>query len=121
MNNILISTNGVKAYINIQKLHNYTEDPKNVASTYQSDDYFVLLMKNGSYIQVDKTSGVITEVIHMSNPDAPYSRIEYAGYSDVDGFRLPRRINIYRRYGQASDAMLVQRIDIVRAHVSTPV
>lgn len=108
---------GAIASVNILELLNYTEDPQNVASTYQSEDYFVLLMKNGSYIQVDKTSGVITEVIHMSNPDAPYSRIEYAGYSDVNGFRLPRRITIYSRDGQARAALLVQRIE---TNVSLP-
>lgn len=102
---------GAIASVNILELLNYTEDPHNVASTYQNEDYFVLLMQNGSYIQVDKMSWVITEVVHTDNPAAPYCRIEYAGYSDVDGFRLPGRITIYSRDGQARAALLVQRLE----------
>src|SRR5690625_5989030 len=40
-----LTTIGAIASVNILELLNYTEDPQNVASTYQSEDYFVLLMK----------------------------------------------------------------------------
>lgn len=115
---------GSIASINILDLLNYTAEPDNVVSVYQNDDYFVLVMENDSYVHIHRDSNSITEVVHATGSDAPYSRIEYEGYSDVNGFQLPGRITIYSREGDSRAALLVQRLetnaDLPALHLSIP-
>lgn len=115
---------GSIASINILDLLNYTIDQENVSSVYQNDDYFVLVMKNDSYVHILRDSHNISEVVHATVSQAPYSRIEYQGYSDVNGFRLPGRITIYSRDGESRAALLVQRLetnlDLPELRISIP-
>jgi len=64
-------------------------------------------------IKIEKNSGLIQEVVHAStNHEAPYSRIEYEGYAEIENFQLPRRITIVSSDGRSRATLLVQRLEI---------
>lgn len=104
---------GSIASINLIDLLNYTFEATEVDRIYNDGDQFVVLLHNESLIRVAKRSGFIKNVVHASNNrSAPYSRIDYDGYAQIDAFHLPRRVTIYSSDGKSRAALLVQQLDI---------
>lgn len=108
-----LSSVGSIASINILDLINFTFDAPDVEEIYEDRNFFVALLANRSYLKINKSDGSIIEVVHANNnSSAPYSRIEYDGYGEIESFRLPRRITIFSRDGESRAALLVQRLEV---------
>lgn len=102
---------GSLASVNVLDLLNYTVDSETVTSVYQNDDYYLLITESGSQVTIRRDSFTISEVVHHGNASHSYSRVEYDGYSNIDGYLLPGRVTIYSRDGTSRAALLVQRME----------
>lgn len=104
---------GSIASVNLIELLNYTFDADEVDRIYDDGDQFVVLMHNESLIRVTKRSGFIQNVVHASDRSAaPYSRIDYDGYAQINSFHIPRRVTIYSFDGRSRAALLVQQLEL---------
>tara|TARA_R100001143_G_scaffold63592_2_gene73089 strand:- start:32099 stop:32866 length:768 start_codon:yes stop_codon:yes gene_type:complete len=108
-----LSSVGSLASVNFIELFNFTFDASEIDRIYDDDDQFVVLLTNQSLIRVIKRSGFIQNVVHANNErSAPYSRIDYDGYAEINSFQLPRRITIYSTDGNSRAALLVQQLEL---------
>lgn len=107
------SSVGSIASLNMLDLFNFTFDADNINRIYEDSDSYVALLQNNSRIFIEKSAGRITEVVHSeSYENAPYSRIEYEGYAEIEEFYLPRKITIFSRDGQSRATFLVQQLEV---------
>lgn len=103
---------GSIASMNILDLFNYTLDSSDVTQVYEDNDHVALVLTDQSYVVILKNSYHIKEVVRANPIEAPFSRIEYDGYAEINGFILPRRITIFSSNGQSRAALLVQNLEL---------
>lgn len=107
------SSVGSIASINMLDLFNFTFEPNDIEYVYEDQDTYVAISQNNTRITVGKSGGEIIKVVHAeSYQDAPYSRIEYEGYANIEEFTLPRKITIFSRDGASRATLLVQRLEV---------
>lgn len=108
-----LSTVGSIASVNLIELFNYTFESSDVDRIYDDRDQFVVLLHDQSIIRVMKRSGFIHNVVHTNDEhSAPYGRIDYDGYAQINSFHLPRRITIYSIDGNSRAALFVQELEL---------
>ena len=108
-----LSSVGSLASVNLVDLFNYTIDPDTIDKIFLDTNSYVLLLSNSSLIRISTRSGIVESVVHANeNSSAPYSRLEYEGYANIDQLLLPRRITIYSKDGLSRATLLVQRLEI---------
>ncbi len=108
-----LSSVGSLASVNFIELFNFTFDASEIDRIYDDGDQFVVLLTNQALIRVIKSSGFIHNVVHANEEhSAPYSRIVYDGYAQINSFYLPRRITIYSIDGNSRAALLVQQLEL---------
>lgn len=110
-----LSSVGSLASVNMLDLFNYTVDPDSIEEIYADHETgsYVLLLTNKSLIRISQSDGHVQNVVHANdNRSAPYSKLEYEGYSAIEELLLPRRITIYSKDGNSRATLLVQRLNI---------
>lgn len=108
-----LSSVGSIASVNLIELFNYTFDASEIDRIYDDGEQFVVLLNNKALIRVIKESGFIHNIVHANeNSTAPYSRIDYDGYAQIESFFLPRRITIYSVDENSRAALLVQQLEL---------
>lgn len=106
------------ATLNIINLINFTLEEEQVERVLESSSRFLLQLKEGGKIYVNKESYEIEQIDQPSSADAPYGRIVYESYADISGLRLPRRITIFSQDSESKLMMLVQSLEINPSSVS---
>ncbi|MFU8813068.1 MAG: DUF4292 domain-containing protein [Balneolaceae bacterium] len=107
-----LSSVGSIASLNLINLLNFTVTPEEIQTVFEDGSDFVLLLRNEAVVRVGG-NGLVKEVIHApENRRAPYRRIEYEGYAQIEGFQLPRKITILSRDGQSRAVFLVQNLGV---------
>jgi len=107
-----LSAVGSLASVNLIELLNFTFEISEVDRIYDDEDQFVVLLHDQSLIRVIKSSGFILNVVHANGRhSAPYSRIDYDGYAEINSFQLPRRVTIYSIDGESRAALLIQQLE----------
>lgn len=81
--------------INAIELLNYPVSADDVRRVMESDTYYILILKNGAEVSVDKNDGFIKKIRQLRRSNAPYSLIEYSAYKKTKGFTLPSKISIF--------------------------
>ncbi len=108
-----LSSVGSIASVNMIDLFNFTFDADEVVEIYETSGTYVAVLHNQAMVTISKNTGLIQEVVHASaNFQAPFSRIEYEGYAEIENFKLPRRITVISSDGQSRATLLVQNLDI---------
>lgn len=108
-----LSSVGSLASVNLIELFNFTFDTHEIDRIYDDGDHFVVLLRNQAIIRVIKRSGFIHNVVHANEiQSAPYSRIDYDGYAQINSYYMPRRITIYSIDGNSRAALLVQQLEL---------
>ena len=100
------------ASLNILAMINFTITGESVKNVLEDKNNFLLNLDSGAKVYIDKESAMIKEVRQPSSSDLPYSKIMYDGYSTIDGYKLPRRINIISADETSKVAFLVQSLEI---------
>lgn len=100
------------ASLNILDIINFTFDAKDIIEVQENDSHFKLSLSTGTRVFVDKESYLINEVIQPANTQLPYSKIQYDAYSQLKGFKLPRRITIFGVEEQSKIALQVGSLEL---------
>lgn len=98
--------------LNFLKLINFTVQPDDVDQVMESNNSYFLGLKNGAQVYLSKESGLIGEVKQARRSAAPYSRIIYESYGELDGFLLPRKITIFSSDGSSRVVFLVRSLQV---------
>src|SRR5699024_644969 len=83
-----------------------------VRSVRESNKYYQLRLKNGAQVYVQKENGLVQQVIHTRRGYAPYSKIQYESYGQLQGFTLPRKITIFSADGDSRVLFLIRSLNI---------
>jgi hypothetical protein len=71
-----------------------------------------LELEDGTGVYLRKEDLTVWQVRKPEYSSAPYSLIEYHSYSDISGFRLPRKITIISADRESRVAFLVSALEI---------
>lgn len=100
------------ASVNIVEMMNFTVRSRQVASVYESDQSYLLLLDSGGEVYLDRNSYTVQQVNQPLRSGAPYSRIIYEAYGEIEGYILPRRVTIFSMDGSAKVTLLIQSLEI---------
>ena len=100
------------ASINILDLINYKVDEEDVRSVWESNNSYQLRLKNGARVYVNKEQGWVQQVEQTRRGLAPYSKIIYESYGELNGFILPRKITIFSADGDSRVLFLVRSLQV---------
>jgi len=100
------------ASVNILDILNYTPAPLKVNGVFQNDAYYVLTLDSGGEVLVDKKTGLVAQVTELPQSQLPYSTIIYEGYTEINGFTLPRKITIFSSDRKSKVAFLIQSLTV---------
>ncbi|MEX0608450.1 MAG: DUF4292 domain-containing protein [Balneolaceae bacterium] len=100
------------ASINILDLINYKVDAAEVEEVLEDNNSYQLRLVNGAEVFVNKANGQVLQVDQTQYGAAPYSRIMYEGYGEIEGYTLPRKITIFSTDGDSKVAFLIQSLQI---------
>lgn len=100
------------ASLNILDIINFTVDSTQISEVFENEDHYRLQLNSGARVFVDKDNGLIQQVEQPPSSRLPYSRIEYEAYSEINGFKLPRRITIFSADKKSKVNLLVQSLEV---------
>ena len=100
------------ASINILDLVNYKVEAEDVQSVWESNNSYQLRLKNGAHVFVNKEQGWVQQVEQTRRGIAPYSRIIYESYGELNGFTLPRKITIFSADEDSRVVFLVRSLEV---------
>ncbi|WP_421773033.1 DUF4292 domain-containing protein [Gracilimonas sp.] len=100
------------ASINILDLLNFKVNVEDVQSIWESNNSYQLRLKNGARVFVNKENGRVQQVDQSRRGLAPYSRIIYESYGELNGFTLPRKITIFSADGDSRVVFLVRSLEV---------
>jgi hypothetical protein len=100
------------ASINILDLVNYKVDLEDVQSVWESNNSYQLRLESGAHVFVNKEEGWVQQVEQTRRGRAPYSRIIYESYGELNGFTLPRKITIFSADGDSRVVFLVRSLEV---------
>ncbi len=104
---------GSIASLNMLDLFNFTITRDEIDTIFDNGNSFIVLLRNSATVTVSKSDGLILEVHQSVNsPMAPYRKIEYEGYGEIDNFQLPRKMTILSRDEKSRATLLVQRLEV---------
>lgn len=98
--------------INILDLINFRVDTEEVNTVLESNNLYQLRLKNGAQVFVNKENGRVEQVIQDRPGSAPYSKIIYESYGELEGFELPRKITIFSSDGASRVVFLVRSLNV---------
>lgn len=107
---------GSLASVNLLDLVHFTFRAEDVARISENQEYYAAYLKNSAVLTISKADGWIVdvEVQQPENETLPYSRVQYEGYAEIEGFHLPRKITIFSSDGSSRATFLVQRLEVNR-------
>ncbi|MEX0721429.1 MAG: DUF4292 domain-containing protein [Balneolaceae bacterium] len=112
------------ASVNILDLLNFKVDTGDVEQVLEDNNYLQLRLSNGAEILINKADNLIWQVEQTVRGVAPYSRIVYEGYGEIEGYTLPRKITIFSANGDSKVAFLIRSLEInpagLHLHIDVP-
>jgi len=100
------------ASINILDLMNFKIPDVEVSQVLESDRSYQLLYRGGSQIYINKEEGWVEQVVRPENVRAPYSKIIYENYGELEGFLFPRKITIFSADESSRVVFVVQSLSV---------
>lgn len=100
------------ASINILDLINFKVTQEEVRAVFESNKFVQLRLKNGTRVFVDKEQALVREVEQTGRITAPYSKIIYESYGELNGFTLPQKITIFSADGDSRVVFLVRSLRV---------
>ncbi|MEL7833499.1 DUF4292 domain-containing protein [Fodinibius sp. N2] len=100
------------ASLNILDMLNRPVAKEDVQSLMENEDRYLLQLKTGTSIQINKNTGTIAQIEQLEESNLPYSVIRYEAYASVEGFSLPRRISIFGPEEKSKIALQLTALDL---------
>lgn len=100
------------ASINILDLINYKIREADVRTILENNNTYQLRLKKGVNVLVNKEHGWVEQILQTQRGGAPYSKILYESYGELEGFILPRKITIFSADGDSRVVFLVRSLQV---------
>lgn len=100
------------ASLNILEMLNYPVSEADVTSLFENEHRYLLQLKSGTKIYINKKSNTIAQIEQPAKSDLPYSAIRYEAYASVEEFSLPRRISIFGPEAKSKIALQLTALDL---------
>lgn len=100
------------ASVNLLELLNYPVEAGSIRRVLASESRLLALLETGGSIYISRENGLVQRVEQPESAGLPYSRIDYEGYTEAEGYTLPRKITIFSSDGTARVAFQVQSVEI---------
>lgn len=108
-----VTSMGHLASVNAVHLMNFIpQTADEIKQIYESDSNYLLVLRSGTEVYVDKQSFNVRQVDQPMRSGAPYSRIVYDAYGTIEGFILPRRVTIFSADSRSKVALLIQSLEV---------
>ena len=92
--------------------------PADIRGVYESSSEWVLRLHDGRYLLFDKNSLRLTRLIKPVEFPVEYSQFVFTHHAGIQGYTLPRRIQILSEDGKASIFLLIQALELNPANPS---
>ncbi|AXJ02317.1 protein of unknown function (DUF4292) [Cyclonatronum proteinivorum] len=86
--------------------------PDQITGVYESTSEWVLRMADERYFLFDKNSLYLTRLIKPASSPLAYSQFSFSHHASIEGFTLPRRIEILSEDGKARIFLLIQALEL---------
>jgi hypothetical protein len=100
------------ASINILDLINFKVEASEVNAILESNNSIQLRLNNGSRVFVNKEERWVEQVTQTRPGLAPYSKIIYENYGELERFILPRKITIFSADEESRVVFLVRSLTV---------
>lgn len=100
------------ASLNILDILSYTVRSEDVHNVLENDQSFQLLLSTETKVFINKESYHINEIIQPEGSELPYSKIQYEGYTEINGYMLPRRITIFGAEQKSKIALQLSNLEL---------
>lgn len=100
------------ASINILDLLNFKVAEEQVTRILENNNFLQLRLENGVRVYLDKEEGRVRQVEQTPLELAPYSKIEYESYGELNGFILPRKITIFSSDKKSRVVFLIRSLEV---------
>jgi len=103
--------NGIQP-VNILTLLNYKVQLDSIADIRQTDDFYQVIENSGTRLLIKRPDFKIQRITEPYKSALPYSNIEFEAFDELDGYSLPRKINILDASGTTNIVLIFQDIEI---------
>lgn len=86
--------------------------PGDIRGVYESSAEWVLRLHDGRYLLFSKDSLHLTRLIKPAGSPVEYSQFLFSHHASIQGYSLPRRIQILSEDGRASIFLLIQALEL---------
>ncbi len=100
------------ASLNILEMINYTVGQREIDRVRQSDNFYLLHLSSGELIYIMRDKHLVSRVVQPPESELPYAEIIYEGYTEIEGYKLPRRITIFSKDEKSKINLLIQSLNI---------
>jgi len=88
----------------------------NAQSVYESPDYYAITYRNGTRIILGKKDFLLRKIEYPKGFHSEYATIIFDGYAEIDGYHLPRKIQILSSDKKSNIFLLIQSLTINPKH-----
>ena len=85
---------------------------KKVKKVYESPDYYSLTYRDGTQIILDKNDFLIRKIEYPASMHPDFSTVIFGGYAVINGYHLPRKIQILSSDKKSNIFLLIQSLEI---------
>lgn len=87
-------------------------DTLKAQNLYQSSDYYAINFHDGTRIIISKKDYLIRKIEYPAGLHSDYTTVMFSGYATIDGFHLPRKIQILSSDKKSNIFLLIQSLKI---------
>jgi hypothetical protein len=102
--------NGIGAMNLIRMLHPFT-GPEQIGAIYESDDFFLVETAPGERHLLSRNGLVLRRTERLDVHPEAYSTFEFDNHAELDGYRLPRRIQILSYDGKSNIFLVIRSLE----------
>lgn len=83
---------------------------------FEDEQKWLLITADDRQYEIQKDSGMLSRVEHPADDPLAYNQFIFSEYAQIDGIRLPRRIQILSKDEESSIFLVVQALEINPEH-----
>ncbi len=103
--------NGIGAMNLIRMLHPITE-PGEIEDIYESDDYYLVFTRHGEQHYISRDRMTLRRTERRTHHPEAYSTFNFDNFAEIEGFRLPRRIQILSSDEKSNIFLVIRALEV---------
>ncbi len=103
--------NGIGAMNLIRMLHPITE-PGEIEDIYESEDFFLVFTRHGEQHYLSRDRMILRRTERRTHHPEAYSTFNFDNFAEIEGFRLPRRIQILSSDEKSNIFLAIRALEV---------